>query len=299
MAIDVNEIKKKFGLLLNYLVEAGFSFENIEEKILRHSYFLFLENNGAEEFIKTALEAIIKDVFRKDVFIDYTKPVKSELYWAGEMYITICANESIPLQRVMLILPIEKMLCLFNPYHEMNAAQLVERYKQEEEKTSVLKSLIAEKSLTFRELTELTRINSKTLLSYAYNDKLFKASASNVYCLSNLLGVPPCVFIEQSNFVPNAHLLLKDDTFAKIFTKSLANYLNFPNNKIYLTSTTENIEKYFEKYDIVLDTYNYFLYKKRKIGITKSFLKQYEIDNLFLKSIAEFKQQLQSGILLF
>ena len=299
MAIDVSEAKKKFGLLLNYLVEAGFSFENIEEKVLRDSYFLFLENNNEEEFIKTPLEAIIKKVFKKDVYIDYTKPIKSELYWAGEMYITICANELIPLQRVMLVLPIEKMLYLFNPYHEMNNSQLVQRYKQEAEKSSVFKTLIKEKNLTFRELSELTGINFKTLLSYANNVKLFKASATNIYCLSNLLGVPSCVLIEKSNYVPNAHLLLKDDSFADIFLKNLSTYLNVSKDSIYLTNTLENIDKYFENYDIVLDTNDYFLYKKRKIGISKAFLKQYEIDNLFLKTINEFKAQLQNGILLF
>ena len=299
MAIDVSEVKKKFGLLLNYLVEAGFSFENIEEKVLRDSYFLFLENNNEEEFIKTPLEAIIKNVFKKDVYIDYTKPIKSELYWAGEMYITICANELIPLQRVMLILPIEKMLYLFNPYHEMNNFQLVQRYKQEAEKSSVFKTLIKEKDLTFRELSELTGINFKTLLSYVNNDKLFKASATNIYCLSNLLGVPSCVLIEKSNYVPNAHLLLKDDSFADIFLKNLSTYLNVSKDSICLTNTLENIDKYFENYDIVLDTNDYFLYKKRKIGISKSFLKQYEIDNLFIKTINEFKAQLQNGILLF
>ena len=65
--------------------------------------------------------------------------------------------------------------------------------------------------------------------------------------------------------------------------KNLLTYLNVSKDSIYLTNTLENIDKYFENYDIVLDTNDYFLYKKRKIGISKAFLKQYEIDNLFLK----------------
>ena len=299
MAIDVNDIKKKFGLLLNYLVEAGFSFEIIEEKILRDKYFLFLENNTEEDFIKTPLETIIRDVFKKDIYIDYTKEIKSELYWAGEMYITICANKLVPLQRVILLLPIEKMLYLFNPYHEMNASKLVDWYQTEANQESVLKALVIEKSLTIREINELTGINQKTLLSYQDNNKLFKASASNIYCLSNLFNVPACIFIEKSNFIPNAHILLKDDIFTNIFTNNLANYLNVPSNIICLTNSVEDIDKYFENFEIVVDTKDYFIYKKKRIGITKPFLKHYEIDALFMKSINEFKEKIQSGILLF
>ena len=139
MENNVSQLKKRFSLLLNHLLRSGLTQEYIEEKIVRDPYFLFLENNDVDSFLKTPFETIIKKVFSKEVYIDYSLSPISEYIWAGEMYITIALNENIPLQRLFLLLPISVMLSLFNPYHEMNNYQLVKRYIDKYDKKSIIK----------------------------------------------------------------------------------------------------------------------------------------------------------------
>ena len=298
MEINLNDLKKKFGLLLNSLVESGFSFENIEEKIVRNEYFMFMENNQVEKFLKTPLEMIIKEVFKKDVYIDYSKPLLSEIMWIGEMYITICANELVPIQRVVLLMPMHKMLSLFNPYHEMNNYKLVERYK-EESKQSILKILATDKEFSMREISELTSINIKTLLSYQDNEKMFKASMANIYALSYVFNVPVCVFVHQSNFIPFPSILLRDDKFADIFISYLAQYLYISKENVCLVKHYSLGDKDLNKYQILFDSEDLSILKVRKTGFAKFYLRPVEMNNLLRKAMIDFKQFLPKGTLLF
>ena len=169
------DLKKKFGLMLCYLFDAGFSLEYISHKIVHDSFFLFFENNDALSFLQLPIETIVEKVFLKRVYIDYSKPVQSELFWAGTMYVSLLLNKRVPLQRSVLILPLAKMVSLFDPYHEMNDAQLLQRYDEEEQRQSVLK-LLNDQGLSMRQLSMILGINLNTLLSYTDNRKLFAMS---------------------------------------------------------------------------------------------------------------------------
>ena len=169
------EAKKRFGLLLYHFIDAGFSYEHIERVVIHDPFFLFFEQNRLDDFLSVPIEDIIENIFHKKVYIDYSKQVAAEIFWAGEMYITLLLNERIPLQRSMIICPILKMISFFNPYHEMNDYHLCKRYLEEEKKASVLKFLMGGKT-SIRKLSFLTAINQRSLTNYLCNDRLFSAS---------------------------------------------------------------------------------------------------------------------------
>lgn len=298
MENNVHDIKSKFGVLLNHLVENGFRYEYIDSKVIYDPFFLFLENNEIEKFLKNPIETIIKNVFHKETYIDYTKPLKSELVWAGEMYITISANCNIPLQQVFLQLPLNKMISLFNPYHEMNNYQLVQRFK-EERNESILKALLQDKGYSIREVAFLTGINQKTLLSYLDNEKLFSASLKNIYKLSKFLNVDPCVFSEHSSFSPFDGILLKDKKILDLFVSCLAEYLNVQPEQIYIDESFSNDTKISKEYKYGFNSNDFSIIFKSGKSNRRRFLVDAEIIALGKRTIEKANNILSEGQLMF
>ena len=294
------QLKKRFPLLLNYLLCSGFRQEYIEEKIVKDPYFLFLENNEVETFLKTPFETIFKKVFLKEAYIDYSLPLISEYIWAGEMYITIALNENIPLQRLFLLMPISVMLSLFNPYHEMNNYQLVKRYIDEYDKKSVLKLLAKEKGLSIREVAALTAISQKTLQSYLDNEKLFRASINNIYLLSNFFSVPICLLNKQSSYMPFSDFYLNDYQILSDFIVYLSTYLNIDIHDILIDKITLNVNEVVaqkDKYIFHISSLSLVNIKKKKKVIR--YLNEEE--KLYLGKLAldATKKKLTEGMLLF
>ena len=113
-------VKNKFSSLVARLHDIGFTDDLISKTIVEHPFFDLFENNKCLYFLRTPLEQIVNEVFnKKDVFIDYDKPIVSEYLWAGNMYFSLMNEFHIPLERLFLIWPLDIMVNKFTPYHEM------------------------------------------------------------------------------------------------------------------------------------------------------------------------------------
>lgn len=286
-------IKEKFGLLIHYLVKYGFTPEFIEHKVIHDPFFNCFENNNDELFQKSSVEDIICNVFGMEVHINHSLPAASELCWAGQMYISLLLNYSVPIQRAVLVLPIKKMISLFNPYHEMNENKLCERYMEEEKNTSVFR-LIVDRDITIRKLSILTGINQNTLLSYVDNDKLFSMSASNVYKLSNYFNIPFSIFCKESNYCVDVSPLLVDDSFKKEFLGVLKDYLLIKDADEILLS---NKRQPTAKYQFIQSENT--LMKRSGTAIRKKELSEDEIKLIYKETVVRFKKTLPTGMLLF
>lgn len=239
---NVIKAKEKFGALLFYLVDEGFTSEHISFVLIHDPFFLCFEKNNINGFLETSMEEIIERCFHKKVLLDYVKPIAAEIFWAGEMYMSILYNLSIPIQRSVLVCPIQKMVSFFDVYHEMHESQLLKRYEEEEKKISVLKELYKHKS-NMRKLSFLTGIKERTLISYLDNEKLFAASASNINALSSYFGVPFSIFVSKSSCLPVSEALLKDDRFRFHLANALSSFygISLSKSDLYLYESHDDV----------------------------------------------------------
>lgn len=302
MANNVNAgIKTKFGLLIYHLAAAGFSYEHIQEKIVRDPYFLCFERNEAETFLATPIETIVQEVFHKQIYIDYSAPIASEIFWAGQMYISLLLNYGVPLQRGFLVYPLEKMIGLFDPYHEMGDDRLCLRYLEDESKTSVLKILMDGK-FTARQLSVLTGISYSAAIKYQNNQTLFGMSALTASSFASLFGVPACVFIKESSFVPDVSSFMEDAAFRSVFVMALSDYLGTEAKEISLVESTDNRKAnaaLLTSYRVLFD-YRRFLIVKNHNGQAKTTaLSPNVIRAIGKAAIARFIEALPEGTILF
>ena len=290
----IQKTKEKFGLLLFHLVDCGFSCAQIEQTIIHSPFFLCFENNDADAFLDTPIEDIIERVFRKKTQIDHLKEVATEIFWAGQMYISLLVNEGVPIQRSLVVCPILKMVSWFNPYHEMDEGHLCKRYLDEEENTSVLKALM-EGETNVRKLADLTQINIHTLRSYLINEKLFAASFSNVYALSFALRVPLPLFAKRSSFRPIVPSLLNDERFLNLLVSRIASFFGIPSELLDVKlETPENTEirASTSSGKRVLDLFQNVIYRK---GNKPLVIKEEEVRFFYALAADDLKKELETG----
>lgn len=278
-----DDIRKKFGLLIYYLIESGISYEMIQNKIIKDPFFLCFENNHVDNFIDSSIDEIIRNVFGKKVYLDYSKSVTAEIVWAGQMYVTILANYGVPIQRSFLVYPLEKMISLFNPYHEMSDYYLCKRYLEDENKTSVLKLLI-DNQMSVRQLSLVTGISKNTLQSYLSNERLFSSSIDAALKLANYFNVPVVVFSKESNYCPDISLFFKDAEFKNIYLSLVCEYYSLQVNRIYVSKEEDDknvIKSCLENNKVIVDIYHSRIVKKHNNKIT-----YINFDNQLKKSFA-------------
>lgn len=232
-----SKYKDKFGVLFSMLHEVGFRDEIITKAVLEHPFFSCFEEDKSEVFLKTSIETIIADVFRKkDAYLDYALPFVAEYYWAGQMYFVLLKKAAIPLERSLLIYPLNTMVERFNPYHEMHEDELIKRYLLDEERIGVFHSLKHLRNLSIRELSILTGIKETTLISYNKNKFLWNASFQKISLLADVFRVRMATFKKKSSFCILSYEMLQDEDFLKSFKKELLLYFGISKDLLLVNS---------------------------------------------------------------
>ena len=233
-------VRDKFSSLIARLHEIGFSDDLITSKIMDDPFFDCFENNNYLILLKYSTEEIIANVFdKKNVIIDYNKPLVSEYVWAGNMYFLLLNDHHIPLERLLLIWPLSLMIEKYNPYHEMPSNSLHEDYKRDESRINLFKQLKNRSGLSISKISILTGISENTLKSYLRDDRIFDASFENICSLLKALKIKPSVFKKRSSFVMVSDYLLSDKNFLSRFKEAMARYFNV-NKDVQLIETYKN-----------------------------------------------------------
>ena len=298
-----NNVKSKFGLLINYLLVNGVSCEYIDYKIIHDPYFLFFENNKVDNFMSTPIEDIVFSVFGKRIYINYSKPVISEFIWAGEMYITILLSYGVPIQRSFLVCPLLKMINLFNPYHEMHNSQLCSRYLEDEDNKSIFRLLMKDVGITMKKMSMLSEINQKTLLNYVNNEKLYSMSINNARKICECFNVPISTIAKESTYVPNIEeLVAKNKPFRQNMMNVIIEYLDIDSNRVVDNDADSNkdfIKQALKDNKIVINPLTFTIVKK--VSNRQKYVVLSEKEKLLLrkKAIKTFKPNLQNGMLMF
>lgn len=232
--VDVWALKNKLGGLLNHLYfDAGISKEMIQYKMIFSSVLDYFENNDVDSFLGTSDQEIIQSLFEGETQIDYSK-INPVFLWAGYGYIDLSIKLSTPIKTIFLLLPLNEMLSLFEPYHEMSFSHLKDYYLENCNTRSVFESIRSYSSYSRKEVCILAGIKEKTLPNYIYNNKaLFNSSFKTIIKLSKLFSCPLDLFKEESSFIPFSFSFMEKEEFVnKLLDSLFLFYPKFKNRKV-------------------------------------------------------------------
>ena len=148
--IDFIELKNKFSDYISKLyTNNNISLDCINNTIIQNDIFDFLENNNTNKFLSYSYEEFVYKLYKTNSIYLKNEAI-SEIVWASKMFITLSLNLNMPLKTIALLCPLKEMVELFPAFHEMNDIQIINHFKQNILKKSILK-----------ELKKLRNINTK------------------------------------------------------------------------------------------------------------------------------------------
>ena len=271
--VDTKLITEKFATLIEMLyVDGNISLANITDKIITDPYFELFEQNRADLFLNKAAEDYAKEAFNVQCY--KTRASNDCVYWAATQYMNIFFNCNVTLQEIALQCSLEEMCSHFTLYHEMGAHKLIDEFKNNEQKRSILFLLRKKNGLSIKELSYLTGVTEHTLRYYEKsNDNLFKASFLNILKFIKIFNVSSSLFVPESGFIPYSKHLWNIPEFKDAFMKNL---IAMPGGEkieiaddLYLHSTYFNeeiVEAVLNKHNkaLFVNESAYFAFKKNK-----------------------------------
>lgn len=177
-------------------------------------YNRFLNSRVSEDFSKgdtstlagktgKELFAEIMDLKEEDYrqLSDVQLPInRSPEYWAGWVLAYYQWSRGVSFSVINDEIPIEIILDMYNPFHEMDITQAVDelnRIRQQKRIESYLKYFRKKMGYTQAELADATGIPLRTIQQYEQKRKnINKASADSILILSNILKCNPIDLME-------------------------------------------------------------------------------------------------------
>ena len=229
--IDFIELKNKFSDYISKLyTNNNISLDCINNTIIQNDIFDFLENNNTNEFLSYSYEEFVYKLYKTNSIYLKNEAI-SEIVWASKMFITLSLNLNMPLKTIALLCPLKEMVELFPAFHEMNDIQIIDHFKQNILKKSILKELKKLRNINTKKLSTITDININTLNSYEKNNEhLFNTSFNNISKIKNALNISYSFFKKESDFIPFSYTLLENDKIKNYLISFFNEYYGKPLN---------------------------------------------------------------------
>ena len=130
---------------------------------------------------------------RDNSFMNY-----NDAYWCGYIYVNLFYKYRKPFLYIFLTLPLDKLLDMYNVYHEMDISAVFEVFEELSKETTLLDRMLKYRKMSAAELARVTGISINTIKYYRKSDdNLYKGSFSNIKRISDALRFNDRVFIEK------------------------------------------------------------------------------------------------------
>ena len=166
--------------------------------LLGQSEFLKKVENGVyDDYFNKSLEEIFFDITNKHIDSDDSYGIYDDAYWCGSSYFELFQKTRKSFSYIFLKLPLERMMCIYPVYHEMDITSLIGFFTQAEKNKTILRLLCESNGYSLTKLSQATGINSATLAKYNASDEaLYKGSFQNVIKIANFFKAPINLFVE-------------------------------------------------------------------------------------------------------
>ena len=199
-AYDKNYLEKAqvtLGTMLDYAVnDAKFNLTEFYKLFLSSNISIQFENGNCSVLVgKSGVELVYDIFFNLNKLDSLPSPIyksyKTKEYWTGWALAYYQWYTSLPFSYINEKIPIQDIRKLYNPYHEMDIMQFVDKMNdlyKENTTESNLKRIRKEMGLTQKELSAKTNIPLKTIQHYEQRLRnINKAEAQYLIAISKIL----------------------------------------------------------------------------------------------------------------
>ena len=201
---DIRIIKELFARLFVMAVQNKINLFSFTYLLERSEFIQKIERGTYDGYFSRPLEDVFSDITGNRVSEDNSYGVFDDAYWCGYSYFEMHLRTRKPFSYLFLKLPLVRLIALYPAYHEMDVSSLLELFRQEEKKETILRFLCEQKKTSLAKLSYATGIGLPILSKYNASDEaIFKASFQNIIAICRFFDASTNLFIQR---IPNGEL---------------------------------------------------------------------------------------------
>lgn len=155
-----------------------------------------IENNNYSSLYEKSPQEIYIELFGKACIYDGNP--YDEGYWCGYVYMNIFYKYKKPLSYIFLKMPLNKLLEMYDVYHEMDISEVYEEFEILEKRNTILNLLLIKHDISATKLSRDSDVNLRTIENFKKSDdNLYNASYANVQRIGKLLNEPGNMFLKS------------------------------------------------------------------------------------------------------
>ena len=194
----IYDIKETFCRYFVIAIHNKMHLTAFTDYLANSDYVKNIEKGYLTDISDISVEEGYHSIVGNNIAKDDSFGIYNDAYWCGYCYFELFLMLRKPFSYLFLKLPLEKMLDLYNVYHEMDISQLVDYFHDKEIEETILRLLCKRYRCSINKLSKATGISVNTLNKYRSSDQsLYNASFQNIYKISVFFKTPISLFVEE------------------------------------------------------------------------------------------------------
>lgn len=195
---DIDKVKYIFARLFVVAVQNMTNLNAFTRALEKNEFVQKIEANKYDDYFNKSIMEMFESITSSTIREDDSFGIYNDAYWSGVSYFDLHLKTNKPFSYIFLKLPFEKMLDIYDVYHEMDFSSLYEYFQKLEQEKTILRLLCEQSHKSLSKISKATSISINTLSKYNASDEaLYKASFQNIIKIANYFDVPISLFIEK------------------------------------------------------------------------------------------------------
>ena len=194
---DKSKYADYLGRIIFFAVSSKIHLELITDKIAKSSFIDEMERDENSLICSRTSFEIFYDIFGIGYISDSFNMNYNGAYWCGYIYAKIFFEYRKPFSYIALKMPLDKLLDMYQLYHEMDISEVFEAFAEAESKVTIMKLLLKKHGISAAALSRKSGVALRTIARFKESDDyLYKGTYNNVYSLSRILKEPGNLFLK-------------------------------------------------------------------------------------------------------
>ena len=195
---DIDKVKYIFARLFVVAVQNMTNLNAFTRALEKNEFVQKIEANKYDDYFNKSIMEMFESITSSTIREDDSFGIYNDAYWSGVSYFDLHLKTNKPFSYIFLKLPFERMLDIYDVYHEMDFSSLYEYFQKLEQEKTILRLLCEQNHKSLSKISKATSISINTLSKYNASDEaLYKASFQNIIKIANYFDVPISLFIEK------------------------------------------------------------------------------------------------------
>lgn len=195
---EEKDVKETFCRLFVLATSHEMHMHSFTYHLSRSDFVKNIEKGHFVDIANKKTEELFFEICHNSLAEDDSFGVYNAAYWCGEAYFYLFNKLHKSFSYIFLKLPFEKLIDLYDIFHEMDYSSLLNYFNEHEKDKTILRVLCEQKCCSISKLSKAIGVSVNTLSKYNASDEaLYKGSFQNIIRIQKYFDCPVSLFIEQ------------------------------------------------------------------------------------------------------